>query len=596
MRTVPSLSFPRARPLLGGLARTAVAVFAALGLAALVGAAPASALPSPNVERQEVPIDSASPESDVLASLVRIHVPLPAGDAPHPEACDWLQYVRFRSATGPTDSMKADSVAFLMPGILEGAMALDPLARNTVRAAKREGRNIEVWALDRRANCLEDLTGVNKYEQTGDFHDAIDYYFHGASIDGKTFGGVGKNDRMLADIGLEQTVNDMYSVLTDELPDQTWREHHVICGGHSLGGPLVQVFAGWDFDHNPKTTTDAGYRQCAGFVGFEAYLDLDPTQDSPLLNAVIGAATLGQRNFLRRISVSALKRGLVPRRVDVDGVDPLSTLVMEMVGIAAFKDPNGSATPLLQAIPHVKSIDNYFHMLGSSNLQRLALSKDSIRDYSYTNAGLLGQLLDDNGTPISAVRASFGFFSGSRLRRNTLDDQISPIPAANLLFQVGNVMLPFKANSQTQPTGWTNYDQLGSGPTQIGANLTKPTSEVTDARDMARIQFEGPTNFTEPYFPVRVVTDLTAFYGHDKGGELSYFYYRHPTARKPRIIGIGTEGEIIKGKFGSPDPYVLLPGYDHVDSVTAAEKQNNGKPEGSSTMLMNMIDRVVPKP
>jgi pimeloyl-ACP methyl ester carboxylesterase len=590
MRLVPSLLSPAA---FLRLRRHTASLVAGVGVV-VCAAVPASAAAA-TVERTETPIVSSSPQSDVAASLVRIHVPLPATAAPHPAACDWLQYVRFRPVDGPADSMQADSVAFLMPGIMEGAMALDPLARNTVRAAKRQGRNVEVWALDRRSNCLEDHTGLDRYEQSGDFNDAIDYYFHGASIDGRTFAGIDTNNRVLADIGLEQTVRDMYSVLTDELPDQNWREHHVVCGGHSLGGPLTQVFAGWDFDHDKATTTDAGYRQCAGFVGFEGYLDLDPTQDTPALQAAIKLLTLGQTNFLRRISVSALKRGLIPQRADIDGADPYSTMALEMIATAAYKDPTGSAAPLLRAIPHIKSIDSYFHIMGSASLQRLAFSKDSVRDYGYTNAGLLGQLLDDNGTAISPVRASFGFFTGGPLRRNIVDDQLSPIPGINLAFQISSVMLPYKAKPNIPLTGWANYDALGSGDTQIGAKLTSPAREVTDARDFARIQFEGPTDFTEPYFPLRMVLDLTAFYGHDKGGELSGYFYRHPTTRKPRMLAIGTEGEVIKAKVGSPDPTVILPGYNHVDSITAAEKQNDGKPEGSSTMLVNMINRVVPQ-
>ncbi|MBJ7470820.1 MAG: hypothetical protein JHD16_05935 [Solirubrobacteraceae bacterium] len=586
MRSVPPHSPTPKAPF---LRRVAATVF---GIAVLVVPAPAMAAPA--AERLETPIASASTQSDVAVSLVKLRVPLIKSTAAHPEACDWIQYVRFRSFTGPTDPMQASSVAVLMPGILEGAMALEPLARNAVREAKRRGRDIEVWALDRRGNCLEDLTGLNAYEASGNFTDATDYYFRGATINGRKFKGFKYGTEVLRDIGLAQTVNDYYSVMTNELPDQAWREQHVICGGHSLGGPLTQVFAGWDFDGKRETTTDAGYRQCAAFAGFESMLDLDPTQDYPQLKFAINVLTLGQVDIVRKAGLEAIKKRQIPAIVPLDGVDPISAMAIEAIGTAAYKDPDGLATPLVKSLPYNSSLDSFFHLAGSTDLSRLLFSKDSVRHYAYTNAALLGQLFDDNGTPISAIRASFGFFDNAKaMRRNRLADQFAHIPLANWALQKNNLFVPRKAGPGVPVTGWVNYDELG--PDQIGPGLTNPGTEVTDAEQFARIQFEGPTNFTEPYFPLRVITDLTSFYGHDKGGDLKNFTYRHPTARKPRMQSLGGSGVQIKAKLGGPDPFVIQPGYEHVDAVTAAEQQNNGKPEGSTKVLVDMIEKVVPR-
>lgn len=533
-------------------------------------------------------------QADVAVSLVKLRVPLIKSTAAHPEACDWIQYVRFRSMTGPTESMQASSVAVLMPGILEGAMALEPLARNAVREAKRRGRDIEVWALDRRGNCLEDLTGLNKFEATGNFKDATDYYFQGGAIDGQKFKGFKYGTEVLRDIGLAQTVNDYYSVLTNELPSQPWREKHVVCGGHSLGGPLTQVFAGWDFDGKLATNDDAGYRQCAAFVGFESMLDLDPTQDYPALKTAINLLTLGNVDIVRKGGLEGITKRQLPATVPLDGVDPISAMAIEAIGTAAFKDPDGLATPLVKSLPYNKSLDTFFHLAGSTDLSRLLFSKDSVRQYSYTNAALLGQLFDDNGTPISAIRASFGFFDNAgAMRRNRLAQQFAQIPLANWALQSNNLFVPRKAGPGVPVTGWVNYNELG--PAQLGPGLTEKATEVTDATQFARIQFEGPTNFTEPYFPLRVITDLTSFYGHDKGGDLKNFTYRHPTARKPRIQSLGLSGVQKKAKLGGPDPAVWQYGYEHVDAITAAETQNNGQPEGSTKVLVDMIDKVVPR-
>ncbi|MBO9534142.1 MAG: hypothetical protein J7513_14320 [Solirubrobacteraceae bacterium] len=552
---------------------------------------PASALAA---ERVEEPFTSASPQADVLPSLVKIKVPLPANTAAHPAACDWLQYVRWRSADGPTSSMDADAVAVLMPGILEGAMAFDVLARNVVRAAAREGRHVEVWGLDRRANCLEDLTGVNAYEQSGDLSDVLGYYWHGKSVAGKTFAGFDRYNRVLRDIGMAQTVRDYYSVLTEELPSQPWRESHVLCGGHSLGGPITQIFAGWDFDGNKATTDDAGYRQCAGFVGFESTLDLDPTNDTPWLKGLIGAVFLGNYGAARQAGNAAIKAGLLPARADLGGADPRSSVFLEAAGIGASRDPNGEATALLKGIPYSKTTYDYFHFMGSSSINSLMFTKDSIRQYRYTNMGLVGQLLDDNGAPFSAVRSSFGFFDGAPIRRNLLPKQMGQIPVVDWAFQANQMYMPVKPNGKTPLLGWKNYDQVG-GPGQPGYKLTTPSTEVSDANDIARILHEGPTNFTEPYMPMRILTDLTSWYGGDRGGDLAGFTYQHPTAKKPRMESLGKSGVANKARLGSPDPFVMNEGYEHVDSITAAERQNNGKPEGSSKMVVDMIDKVAPR-
>ncbi len=136
-----------------------------LAVAAAVLPSSASAAPAA-ADRTEVMVPSASLQSGVAVSLVRLRVPLPASAAPHPEACDWVQYLRFRRADRPDDAMAADAVSVLMPGNVEGAAAFDPVARSAVREAARRGRTIEVWATDRRANCLEDLTGLQAMERS----------------------------------------------------------------------------------------------------------------------------------------------------------------------------------------------------------------------------------------------------------------------------------------------------------------------------------------------------------------------------------------------------------------------------------------------
>ena len=572
---------PRPRPL---------GLLFAIGVGAVAFAAPTSA-GAAEAERTETPIVSASPQTDVASSVVRIKVPLPASAAPHPAACDWLAYERFRLKDGPTDPTQADAVAVLQPGILEGASAFDPVARNTIREAKRRGKTIEVWAIDRRANCLEDKVGLEAVERTGDSSLAIDYYYGGKEIDGHTFAGYKASDRVLADIGLEQTVKDWNAVITQELPDQAWREQHVICGGHSLGGILTEAYASWDFDGNPATTTDAGYRQCAGFMAFDTTLNAGITERNPkLTTGLLGQLTAGVLKGATAATVKSIKAGTISRHIDLLGISPETMNALELIGTRADQDPNGDGTALLLSAPKTKSMEAQYKLAGSPDVVSWLTGKTSLRDLRYSNMALLGQNMDDNGGIYSLVRTSFGFFDGVPLQRNRVPQDASLVPGAGLLFGGGQLVLPQRVKNQPIAQ-WKNYDELGSGATQIGKGITTPGSEVTDAREFARILHEGPLNLTENWFPIRMVVDIGLLGAGDRSGSLRGSMYARPTTKKPRLAVIAGNGLFFRQK--AVDPQVIAPGYEHLDVLTAAEQQNNGLPEPSSHGFADLIDEAL---
>ena len=67
--------------------------------------------------------------------------------------------------------------------------------------------------------------------------------------------------------------------------------------------------------------------------------------------------------------------------------------------------------------------------------------------------------------------------------------------------------------------------------------------------------------------------------------------YAHPTRRKPRLDVLGSMGVVLRSHITPLDPHVVLPGYEHLDVLTASERQNDGEPEGSSTALVDLIDQ-----
>src|SRR5688500_885087 len=97
---------------------------------------PAAAQAAEN--RTETAVRSPAPDRRVVKeSYVRLRAPMPESAPAHPEACDWISYLRFRHARGPKRSTRADAVLTMMPGIFAGAGSMDPVARHTIRRAAK---------------------------------------------------------------------------------------------------------------------------------------------------------------------------------------------------------------------------------------------------------------------------------------------------------------------------------------------------------------------------------------------------------------------------------------------------------------------------
>ena len=555
--------------------RIALAVTAALALALPAGAAAA--------ERTEQPVRSlASDAKLVRQSYVRLHDPLPAGSAAHPEACDWITYTRWRGARGPKKATKAHSVIVLMPGFLGGATTFDRVARNAIRTAAKRKRNVEVWGLDRRANCLEDLHGVQAAARAKSILPAFDYYYGGKPAEGRSFPGFTspQDAKFLEEFGLERTVRDWYTVLTREIPSRAHRAKRVICGGHSLGGPLTAAFASWDFDGNAETTEDAGYNQCAGLVGFDTTVELDGEEG--------GSAGAGAANDL------VARSGAAPF-VNAPPLTPGTIQLTTIAGVGAFFTPDAE-TPFNRLIPNTPEYEITLRALYSRDAANFATGNPSPRDYRLTHEALFGSIFDDNSAGLSFLRASLGFAAGG--------------PFVDKNFPAPNPTLALTAS--TEPLySWQDYTEVGRGGAPVPLNsrgepYTNRDSEATEIRDMARNFFDGPTNFIEQYFPVRILTDVVAAEGGDRSGGLAGLKHDGPAKRPILLIQAGDSDDNDgpdsgPARVSSTKPNgmalsreIVIPGYNHLDVTAAARVQTDGHTEISSAKLALFAMKAVP--
>ncbi|WKG11908.1 hypothetical protein QX204_10760 [Nocardia sp. PE-7] len=523
--------------------------------------------------RTETVYSTSSPVTSVVASKVTLAVPLPPG-SPHPQACDTLAYLRWRAVDGPRSSADAERVLVAQPGVFEGAGAFDSVARNTVALAADSGRYIEFWALDRRSNCLEDHTGVAAALRTGSFDTAADYYFGGAEADGRRFGGYaeGAATAWLRDQGLAQTLRDEYDVLRIEFPDQAVRKRKVLCGGHSLGGFVTGYFAEWDFDGNPATTDDAGYNQCSGYfaldTAIQAGLSLRGLQVPELPAPIAGSVEAASWQLDTALPVLRLPAV----------INPETTNLLALAGLAARLSPDG-VNDLVRRLPDNPNVAATLRTLLSRDAAMFVTGQPDVRDLNATNEAVLGAILDDNSQPLGFLQASVGFPVGGPIGSKSfpLPDSIALSPLAMGMFGDAPKVSPTVYHPDTLYR-WADYDDTA----ELTAPYTSPTSEVTAIGELARSLCEPPLDFTEWYFPTRLSLDLQqttapSFAGHH--------IHLDGVDRNP-ILTFRSSGGIPVADSGSPrDEVIHLPGYNHIDVLTAAARQNDGRPEVVSARL-----------
>ncbi|MER6082507.1 hypothetical protein [Streptomyces sp. NPDC001833] len=528
--------------------------------------------------RTETPVASTHPADGVAESVVRVKVPLPQSFGARPEACDWLSYLRYRAADGPSRSVDADRILVAQPGILEGAGAFDSVARNTVARAAAQGQHIEFWALDRRSNCLEDHTGI----ESGDEHTAVDYYYRGREVDGRGFAGFVGNDRLgwLAKLGVEQTVRDEYDLLTAELPDQGLRSRKVLCGGHSLGGVITGYFAAADFDGDPATTADAGENQCAGYFALDTTVS---TSLADLSGSIPDDTDLPDVGLGYAAVQAGLDSGLLSRSLSAPVLlNPETMTLLAIAGVGALQDPD-TESDLPSYLPSDVDIEATNRFLFSKDTATFLTGSPAVKDFRLTGDAVLGALLDDDSVPLAFLQSSVGFFDGGPITDKNF-------PAANGSSQPSQLFgVEYKA-IPAQPHGplytWRDYDRVGAADdpgyrSADGTPFTDASKEVTDIRELARSLAEQPLDFTEQYFPTRLVTDLEL-----AGSPQVKRLLVHPeglTAR-PTLTVLAGDG-LLAGRIPADLHPVVAAGYQHLDVLTAAPVQNDGRPEPVSTGL-----------
>ncbi len=161
-------------------------------------------------------------------SVPGYHAP---GTPPHLNQSFYLRYF----ADTPTET-----VLLLVPGIFAGAANFDTLARQLV--ASRPG--LEVWAVDRRANGLEDRTALVQSLKAKDPNIAYRYYVTEQGTP-EGFAPVPAEDLpFMRRWGLVTHLWDLHALVKRARQEA----NTVILGGHSLGASFVSFYPAYTFE------------------------------------------------------------------------------------------------------------------------------------------------------------------------------------------------------------------------------------------------------------------------------------------------------------------------------------------------------------
>ncbi|MFI6866884.1 hypothetical protein [Nocardia sp. NPDC050406] len=339
----------------------------------------------------------------------------PCGARGAPAEYDALTYLRYHRHEGDSRPVTPDLVLSLQPGNTGGPSSFDPVARNIVAALGHRGLRCEVWAMARRSQRLADATGMRAALARGDHRVAVDYYYRGRSLDGRTFPGwlPARRQGFLTRYGVEQAVSDWHFVHAREIPDPADRARRLFLGGHSLGGPLANLYCQWDFPTGP------GYREVAGVIGLDGPIAVDPLD---LAGHARPAAEAARR--VLPAAAAAMRTGLLPASNNW-GALRLGDIAV-LTGIAALAarfEPEAEST-LLPEVPRTLLVDGLF---------RLLYPRGGPRRWRLTNAALFGTLFGRVAQATTLSNDMGGYTGPPRGKRAALTG-LARIPLAGELF------------------------------------------------------------------------------------------------------------------------------------------------------------------
>jgi len=398
---------------------------------------PAVTEPEPGIRREVLIVDGvdAAPNPDT-------------GDDT-PAELDRFPIVRFSGADEP----EVRAVVVAMPGIFGGAGSFEMLARHLVRRSLDAGEPIEVWAIDRRSNLLEDRRGLDAAEAMEDADVARGYYFRRETVGGEAFAGHVQNEDVpyMSEWGLVTHLGDLRALI--ERVGEADRPTRVFLMGHSLGASMTETFAAWRFEDGTR-----GSELLAGIILVDGAAGTEPAAEDAYRDG--GMGPFGPTPGLTQVRAAS------------------RYLELPLLGLDVYAQAEIAAMEAIYAPDEVITDRGRAEVLGA--LMSLAVQ----RVPPMSNEAAFGWAFDDASNGLSFAAVGMGQPEGG--------------PTEEYMSVFGATLTRPSDSSAT----YTWIDALEADP-----------PELTPIANLAASWIDGRTNFAEWYFPQRLSLDLSAVGG-----------------------------------------------------------------------------------
>ncbi|MFB9993044.1 alpha/beta hydrolase [Deinococcus oregonensis] len=335
--------------------------------------------------------------------------------------------VRYGSAT-------PNAVLLLMPGFLGGAGSFDRLARQIVSL----DAGVAVWAVDRRSNLLESGAAIANADPA-ELVRIVQQGIPARPASSLTF---------MKNWGLDTTLRDWREAV---------REAHtltpnVFIGGHSLGGTLTGLYAGYDFGNAPYGAAPTPDDQI-GFKGVRGLLMLDGAPGNTTSDP---------------ISWDQYQNGSVGRLGYVPGVNRLDE------------------------IPYVNSL--IFNPTYASRAVAQARLATTAPDALAPAGGLVPYAATNLAAGLSQLERQYSLLPFLTLRTGEATNAAAiPNPLPRLLGAAENSQFVLGPADPSHPVGWVADADAATDPLDFVGRFWNPLSD-----------------YAEWYFPMRLSVDVGA--------------------------------------------------------------------------------------
>lgn len=282
-------------------------------------------------------------------------------------------------------SPKAKKVLVLIPGTNGGAGNFSLVGPELARRVP----GLQVWAMDRRTQALEDTSMMRKAAaRKATAQQLIDYYLPGTKQQYKPH--QPQDFAFMKEWGMKMQVEDARVVVRQAARGG----RKVILGGHSLGASMAAAYATWDFNGKP------GYRDIRGIVAIDGGLSstVSPNYDT------------AEKAQAAVDNLDPAKEGPWGNLLRLPGFAWITGPFVEIGAFGAHQSPTGPS--VLQSYPLISAVPG---------LQPPGIATD--------NAASLGYAFDYKTSPpnLRLIQVRSGELAASGDPRGWVDNGITPV-------------------------------------------------------------------------------------------------------------------------------------------------------------------------